>query len=169
MSERGFETRKCRTVPILLFALGFAGCGHRAAPISPADGGAPVAPIVVTDAGARLAPQVQQAVPPPPTKPPPQKVKLSISSAPSKAIVSWGKKELGKTPLTIERSRDSGPLDLVVRKEGYFPLHVRAYTFRNDKVGAQLTKLTDRMTLFGAKKELPPDASPTVPDPSKKQ
>lgn len=147
-----------------------AGCGtHPAGSLSEGGQGAvaPIAEVVVTDGGARLAPQVQQAVPAPPVKPPPPKVKIFVSSQPSKAVISWGKKELGKTPLTIERPRDSGPMDLVLRREGYFPVHVRAYSFRSDHIGVALTRLADRMTIFGAKKELPPDAAATVPDPSK--
>ncbi len=76
----------------------------------------------------------------------------------------WGKKKLGETPVTLERPRDSGPVDLVVRADGYFPVHTRAYTFRNDVVYVKLTKLDDRMTLFGAKKDLNEPPPGTAPD-----
>ena len=78
-------------------------------------------------------------------------------------IVFWGKKKLGETPVTLERPRDSGPVDLVVRAEGYFPVHTRAYTFRNESSDVKMTKLDDRMTLFGAKhdaNEPPPGVDP---------
>jgi hypothetical protein len=149
-------------------ALAVAGCGARAVVVPPDGAVAPPPIATALDGGARLAPQVQQAVPAPVVKPPPPKVKIVVSSQPGKAEIFWGKKSLGKTPLTIERPRDSGPMDLVLRREGFFPVHVRAYSFRSDKVGGVLTKLGDRMTLFGAKKELAPDAAPTVPDPSAK-
>ena len=143
------------------------GCGVRVTP-NASDGEIAPRPVAaLSDGGALIAQQVQQPVPVPPSKPPPQKVKIFISSQPNKAIVYWGKKDLGKTPLTIDRLRDSGPMDLILRKDGYFPLHVRAYSFRNDKVGVALTRLSDRMTLFGARKELPPDAVSTAPDPTK--
>ncbi len=90
---------------------------------------------------------------------PPTKVKITIRSSP-KADVRWGKKSLGVTPVTIERPRDSGPIDLVLRSGGHFPVHTRAYTVKSDSLSVHLTRLKDRMTLFGAKAELPPD----VPD-----
>ena len=101
-------------------------------------------------------------------KPRPPKVKIIVRSIPPKAIVFWGKKKLGETPVTLERPRDSGPVDLVVRNDGFFPLHTRAYTFRNDTVYVKLTKIEERMSLFGAKHDavtqLP--APPPGSDPS---
>jgi hypothetical protein len=82
---------------------------------------------------------------------------------PDKAFVFWGKKKLGEAPVTLERPRDSGPVDLVVRGEGFFPIHTRAYTVRNDVLYVKMTKLEDRMKLFGAKQEveaLPPGSTP---------
>jgi len=90
---------------------------------------------------------------------PPSKIKIVIRSTPRTAV-SWGRKQLGVTPVTLERPRDSGPVDLVLRASGYFPLHTRAYTVKNDVIGVRLTKVTDRMTLFGAKQEIPPDDAP---------
>ena len=98
-------------------------------------------------------------------KPLPPKIKIIVRSKPEKATVFWGKKKLGDTPVTLERPRDSGPVDLVVRGEGFFPVHTRAYTFRNDVIYVKMTKLDDRMTLFGAKRDAnePPPGS-GVPD-----
>lgn len=93
-------------------------------------------------------------------KPKPAKVKLTIRSVPPKALVSWGKKKLGETPVILERPRQSGPIDLTVRADGYFTLHTRAYTFHNEVLYVKLTKLADKMTLFGAKQELEPSPSP---------
>jgi hypothetical protein len=94
-------------------------------------------------------------------RPRPKKVKIIVRSIPPKAFVFWGKKNLGPTPVTLERPTDSGPVDLVVRAEGYFPLHTRAYTVKNDPILVRLTRLADRMSIFGAKKELPPEPSPS--------
>ncbi len=123
-----------------------------------------VAPIVDGGAphgdGAVAAAAGAQAQPPAP-KPRPAKVKIVLHTIPNKAKVSWGKKLLGVTPLTIERPRDSGPLDLTVRQDGYFPIHTRLYSYKNDTLWLKMTRLEDRMSLFGAKKELPP---PELPD-----
>ena len=99
---------------------------------------------------------------------PPSKIKIVIRTTP-RTSVSWGKKQLGVTPVTLERPRDSGPVDLVLRASGYFPVHTRAYTVKNESIGVKLTKLSDRMALFGAKQELPPDDAPADPalDPNK--
>jgi hypothetical protein len=88
----------------------------------------------------------------------PATVRISVrTSPPRKTKVYWGRKLLGMTPLQLERPRASGPLDLVLRADGYFPVHVRAYTDWNDALTVELTKLSDRMKLFGAKRELPVD------------
>ena len=78
------------------------------------------------------------------------------------AFVFWGKKKLGDTPVTLERPRDSGPVDLVVRSEGWIPVHTRAYTFRNDVLYVKMTKLEDKKTIYGAKQDVepPPGSTP---------
>ncbi len=86
-------------------------------------------------------------------------------TSPAKVFVHWGKKSLGLTPLNFERPRDSGPIDLVLRLAGYFPVRTRAYTVKNDLVSVKMVKLENRMTIFGAKQELPPDGG-TPPDPA---
>ena len=94
-------------------------------------------------------------------KPLPPNIKIFVRTTPSvakggpdKALVFWGKKKLGEIPVTLERPRDSGPVDLVVRAEGFFPVHTRAYTVKNDVLYVRMTKLEDRMKLFGAKQEI---------------
>jgi hypothetical protein len=119
---------------------------------------------VQTASGVQVAPTTEPASGPPP-KPLPPKVKILVHSrGPDKgqAFVFWGKKKLGETPVTLERPRDSGPVDLVVRAEGWFPVHTRAFTFRNDVIYVKMTKLDDRMTLYGAKHDAdtPPPGTP---------
>jgi hypothetical protein len=79
---------------------------------------------------------------------------------PRKAQVKWGKKNLGEIPvphpLVIERPRDSGPMDLVIRMNGYLPVHTRAYTFNNSRVAVKLTPPTEKNTLFGYRQEVTP-------------
>jgi len=94
-------------------------------------------------------------------KPLPPNIKIFVRTTPSpakggpdKALVFWGKKKLGEVPVTLERPRDSGPVDLVVRADGFFPVHTRAYTVKNDVMYVRMTKLEDRMKLFGAKQEV---------------
>lgn len=81
---------------------------------------------------------------------------------PRKAQVKWGAKNLGliptPRPLVIERPRDSGPLDLVIRASGYLPVHTRAYTFSDSRVSVKLTPPTEKNKLFGYKQE--PTANP---------
>jgi hypothetical protein len=126
---------------LALVALGLAAGG--AAPVAPAtvDGGAPATP----------SPNVKvvfQTVPP------------------EKAVVYWGKRPLGiinripKRSLIIERPRDSGPLDVVVRAKGYLPIHTRAYTFTDSKVFVKLTLLEEKKTLFGYRAEIPDGGAP---------
>lgn len=94
---------------------------------------------------------------------PPAKIKIFVRTSPSKMFVHWGKKSLGLTPLTVERPRDSGPVDLVLRGSGYFPIHTRAYTVKNDTISVKMVKLADRMTVFGAKAEVPAEPDPLDP------
>jgi hypothetical protein len=152
-----------------------AGCDHSAPHPSPpplgADAGARTAaasPATETQAGSPPPVAPPSAAPPAPTPPPPlpATVRITVRTSPArKAKVYWGRKLLGVTPLQFERPRASGPLDLVLRADGYFPVHVRAYTDWNDGLTVELTKLSDRMKLFGAKRELPaePVAAGTTP------
>lgn len=70
-----------------------------------------------------------------------------------RATVSWGKKQLGAIapgkPLYVTRPRDSGPLDVVVRANGYLPVHTRAHTFSDTKVIVKLTPPDQTATLLG--------------------
>jgi hypothetical protein len=85
---------------------------------------------------------------------------------PRKAQVKWGGKNLGflptPRPLVIERPRDSGPLDLVIRASGYLPVHTRAYTFSDSRVSVKLTPPAEKNKLFGYKQDpvVNPDGGP---------
>ncbi len=99
----------------------------------------------------------------PPAKP--DTVRITIQTVPPrKAMVRWGNKTLGvipvPRPLVIERQRDSGPLDIVIRASGYLPVHTRAYTFSDSRVLVKLTPPTEKNKLFGYKQEPTPEAVP---------
>ena len=88
------------------------------------------------------------------------KIMIRVIPARPKSKVFWGKKLMGETPLDIVRPRDSGPVDLVVKNDGFFNVHTRAYTYKNDILYVKLTKLADKMKLLGAKQEIPPEGTP---------
>jgi hypothetical protein len=111
------------------------------------------------------------AAPPPVTAPPPANVKIVFTIVPSnkKAMVFWGKKRLGiiapHAPLVVQRPRDSGPLDVLVKSDGYITVQTRAYTFADTKVAVKLTPVDQKNTLLGYREELPPDGgAPANPD-----
>jgi len=86
---------------------------------------------------------------------------------PRKAQVKWGRKNLGAIPvprpLVVERPRDSGPLDLVIRASGFLPVHTRAYTFTDSRVAVKLTPPSEKNTLFGYREEPAPNPDAGVP------
>lgn len=108
------------------------------------------------------APPPAEAAPPPP-KVPSKNVRIVFTVLPStkKATVSWGKKKLGviapHAPLIVQRPRDSGPLDVVVRAEGCVPVQTRAYTFEDSKVAVKVTPNDQKNTLLGYREEIPED------------
>jgi hypothetical protein len=115
--------------------------------------------------------------PPPPAaeapKPPSPNVRIIVTVLPSttkKAMVTWGKKKMGviepRKPLVIQRPRDSGPLDLVVRAENCLPVQTRAYTFADNKLIVKLTPLEQKNTLLGYREELPPPDAGASPSQS---
>src|SRR6185312_12602759 len=111
------------------------------------------------------------AAPPPVNALPPANVKIVFTINPSnkKAMVFWGKKRLGiiapHAPLVVQRPRDSGPLDVVVKSDGYLTVQTRAYTFADSKVAVKLTQVDQKNTLLGYREELPPDGgAPSNPD-----
>ena len=103
--------------------------------------------------------------------PVPEKVRITFITVPSqKAMVYWGRRRLGliepRHPLVVERPRDSGPLDVIVRATGFLPVQTRAYTFGDSKVSVKLTPPDQKKVLLGYR-EAPPDAgapSTSAPD-----
>jgi hypothetical protein len=103
-------------------------------------------------------------------------VRISIRTADKvRADVYWGKKLLGTTPLILERPRDSGPMDLVLRAKGYLTLRTRAYTFTTDYLAVRMTPAAERQSVLGYRAPLPdagvpdagvPDAGAAVPVPA---
>jgi hypothetical protein len=94
------------------------------------------------------------------------KVKIVIQTIPpEKAKVTWGKKPIGlikgkNKPLILERPRDSGPMDVVIRADGYVPVHTRAYTFTDFKLYVKLTPIEEKKSLFGYREALPDAGAP---------
>jgi hypothetical protein len=103
----------------------------------------------------------------------PDTVRISIQTVPPrKAQVKWGKKSLGAIPvprpLVVDRPRDSGPLDLVIRAGGFLPVHTRAFTFSDSHVAVKLTPPSEKNKLFGYREEPAqiPDAGAPAPVPA---
>lgn len=120
---------------------------------------APAASTAVKDDDADTA----DAPSPPGARAPSPTVKIVFKiNPPTKATITWGKKKLGlikpKDRLVVERPRDSGPLDVVVRAEGCLPVHTRAYTFTDSVVNVKVTTIDKKNTLFGYREAPPPDA-----------
>src|SRR5581483_2813031 len=100
------------TVAVFFCGWDFSLAAAPPAPGAPADGSA---------APAAAAAMAAAPAPPSPT------VKITFITVPSKpAMVFWGKKRLGviapHQPLVVQRPRDSGPLDVIVRSQGYLPV-----------------------------------------------
>ena len=123
----------------------------------------PMAMVAADDGG---APPAAAPAPAPARKPQGANVRIVFTVLPSskKATVSWGKKRLGvigpQAPLIVQRPRDSGPLDVVVRAEGCLPVQTRAYTFEDSKVAVKVTPLDQKNTLLGYREEVPAEGAP---------
>jgi len=87
------------------------------------------------------------------------RIVFTVLPSSKKATVQWGKKRLGvigpQAPLIVQRPRDSGPLDVVVRAEGCLPVQTRAYTFEDSKVAVKVTPIDQKNTLHGYREEVP--------------
>jgi hypothetical protein len=96
-----------------------------------------------------------------PPAPPSDKVRITFTVWPPslKAMVFWGRRRLGMIaphqPLTVERPRDSGPLDVIVRAQGFLPVQTRAYTFADSKVSVKMTPPDQKKTLLGYREAVP--------------
>lgn len=143
-----------------VFALGRAESAPApASPPTPPPSAAPGAPNAPTG-------QVEVQNDAPTTSP---NVKIVFRVLPSTitTTIKWGNKKLGiikpKTSLTVERPRDSGPLDLVLTSQGYIPVHTRAYTFTNSVVLVKMTPVDKKNTIYGYREEIPPETDAGAP------
>jgi len=114
------------------------------------------APADPAGAAAAAAEAPKEAVPTTPN------VRLVFKVVPPNIVtVTWGNKKLGiikpKAPLIIERPRDSGPMDVVFKSQGYVTVHTRIYTFTNSTLAVKLTPVDKKNTIYGYREELPPD------------
>jgi hypothetical protein len=98
-------------------------------------------------------------------------VKITIITVPSQKGVQvlWGKKRLGviapHQPLILQRPRDSGPLDLIIKCEGFVTVQTRAYTFADSKLAVKITPLDQKNTILGYREEVPAEPDAGAPPP----
>ncbi len=125
--------------------------------------GAKPPPGATTTMTQQPSPSPVAVAPVPSPKPVPVMVRVMVRSVPNHSLVYWGQKEAGRDPGAARSAARFGPRRPLHRASpGLFPIsHARAYTFRNDTVYARLTTFADRMTIFGAKEELPPSPAPS--------
>lgn len=136
---------------MLLIAAALAGCGSGGGPDSKSatDAGLPpVVPAGEATAAGRAA-EASDNVPlerePAPPEGPKVKLRLDVVPRDVPAVVVWGRRKLGVTGagrgLELERPRDSGPLDVIVRAPGYREMHTRLLTDRDDRWSVRLVPL----------------------------
>lgn len=131
---------------------------------------APAQPAATAPTGSVPATSNSAAAPieKPALEPPSSTVSIVITVVPARACtVFWGKRVLGsiaaKSALVVQRPRDSGPLDLMIRSPGYLPVQTRAYTFSDTKLSVKLTPLDQKSTLLGYKQEVVDAGTPLLP------
>jgi hypothetical protein len=84
-----------------------------------------------------------------------EKVKVKVIITPAaRGVVHWGRKKVadlqpGRMTLELERPRNTGPLDLLVRADGFLPHHVRVFTDRDDKLSVHLVRPDQAPSLLG--------------------
>jgi hypothetical protein len=171
------RTAQPRTLALALGVLVLTGVGtcmiaRRAptrapapAPVS-ARAGAPATPVVANPVQNPASVVIPSAPSPGPV---PTTSRIEFVTVPAvEATVSWGKTRLGRilprTPLVVTRPRDSGPLDVIVRAEGFLPVHTRANTFGDTRLLVKLTTEEEKPMLFGYR--APIDAGIPLTDPS---
>jgi hypothetical protein len=167
--------RLCCVASLLGLSLTLGACSNSkpapgasepsAAPSAPAAAPAVAAPVVPGAGAAQALASAHLALDagaPSPT------VKVVFRTFPGRrGVVMWGGQRLGfvdrDKPLVVERPRDSGPLDVVIRVTGYLPVHTRAYTFDDSNIDVKITPLDKKDTIYGYKEPLPPDAGVPFP------
>jgi hypothetical protein len=140
----------------------FSGPSSSATPSGDPGRGDPVSAAAPTAGGAGGNGAEQDVKPPAEANAPAPNVRILFKTVPSRvrSSVSWGSKRLGfidrNRPLPVLRPRDSGPLDVIVRSEGFIPVHTRAYTFDDSVIEVKLTPIEKMDSLYGYKQPLPP-------------
>lgn len=90
------------------------------------------------------------------------KLKLEVAPRSARAVVWWGKQKLGEPPLTIERPRRSGPMNLVIKADGFLDHHTRLFTDRDDRLSLSLVRPNDAVGMLGYKRR-PGQGQPAAP------
>lgn len=161
-------------IAFALLAIG-GGCGR-----ATERGGAPAAsaPRTVPDArvpaqspspdAAAIGVQEEPPVEPAEAKPGSQMVKLKLEVYPrsARAMVTWGAKKLGPPPIELERPRASGPIDLVVKADGFLDHHTRLFTDRDDRLSVSLRSVRNGPPApVGSPNDDPPSIGVPAPTP----
>lgn len=132
---------------------------------APSSGAAPVTPPPAQPPSlAPSAAAVDAGAPPSPN------VKLTFRTFPARpSVVMWGSKRLGiidrNAPLVVERPRDSGPIDVIIKSTGFVPVHTRAYTFTDGNIDVRITPVEKKDTLYGYKEPIMDAGVPFPGDP----
>jgi len=156
--RRGLALASAGAVGVLAAVLGLRVHAEPPPP-SPAAAAQASLPAPADPAGAAAA-AAEEAKETAPTTP---NVRLVFKAVPpnNTVTVTWGNKRLGiikpKAPLIIERPRDSGPMDVVYKSQGYVTVHTRIYTFTNSTLAVKLTPVDKKNTIYGYREELPPE------------
>lgn len=156
---------------ILTVAAVVAGCdrgGHDSAPPPVAASPPVIAPVAVAPEppDAAVAPDDPLVTEAKETDPRSETVRIKINVSPAiTAGLFWGRRKLGETrpaqpSLEIDRPRGTGPLDLVIRADGFLPHHVRVFTDRDDRISVRLVRPADAPGLLGYRRPAPPAATP---------
>lgn len=82
-------------------------------------------------------------------------VKLRLEASPRSAhpVVFWGRTKLGEAPVTIERPRRSGPMDVLITAPGFLDYHTRLFTDRDDKLSIAMVRSTEAGNMLGYKRK----------------
>ena len=92
------------------------------------------------------------------------KLKMVVTPA-ARGTVHWGRKKLadlqpGRMSVETERPRDTGPLDVIIRADGFLPHHVRLFTDRDDKLSIHLVRPDQAPSLLGYRRTATPAPAP---------
>lgn len=84
------------------------------------------------------------------------KIRIDVVPRSARPVVFWGRQKLGEPPVTIERPRRSGPMDVLITATGYLDYHTRLFTDRDDKLSVVMVRATEAGNMLGYKRR--PDA-----------